>query len=184
MWRSLGRGTWTSEEQRHLGALEPFFVHALTVHDAGETPLVESDRTGLIIADTGGKVVYFSGTGRQLLFLATHPRNGPDTVFAGVDILPPRLLRLCRDLGRVFADDPAAAAPSYHCRNVWGGFNFRAQWLDGIDAASGLIAVTVSHQEPLPIRLIRKVERLPLSRRRRRSAGMPGWAAFVESSGI
>ena len=40
MWRSLGRGTWTSEEQRHLGALEPFFVHALTVHDAGETPLV------------------------------------------------------------------------------------------------------------------------------------------------
>ena len=60
---------------------------------------------------------------------------------------------------------PAAPAPSYHCRNIWGGFNFRAQWLEGIEAASGLIAITVGHQEPLPIRLIRNAERLPLSRR-------------------
>ena len=98
MWRSLGRGTWTSEEQRRLGALEPFFVHALTVHDSPETQLVEGDATGLIVADTAGRAVYFTAAGKELLFLATHPQNGPDTVFAGVDVLPPRLVRLCKDL--------------------------------------------------------------------------------------
>jgi DNA-binding CsgD family transcriptional regulator len=164
LWRSLGRGTWSTEEKHHLAAIEPFLAHALTVHDAGEMPLVEGDHTGLIVADTEGKTVYFTAAGKQLLFLATHPRNAPGATFRGLEVLPPRLVRLCKDLARVFRDD-AAAAPSSYCRNVWGGFNFRAGWLEGIDAASRLIAITVSHSEPLPVRIIRNAERLPLSRR-------------------
>ena len=87
------------EEQRQLAALEPFFAHALNVHDAGETPLVESDQTGLIIADTEGRTVHFTAAGKRLLFLATHPRNGPGGVFH-LAALPPRLVRLCRDPAR------------------------------------------------------------------------------------
>jgi DNA-binding CsgD family transcriptional regulator len=165
MWRSLGKGAWTAEEKNRLGALEPFFVHALTVHDAGEMPLVDDGRTGLIIADTAGKTIYFTAAGKRSLFLATHPRNGPGTTFQRLEALPPALIRLCKDLARVFSDDATAAAPSYSCLNIWGRFHFRAQWMEGVDAAAGLVAITVSHEEPLPIRLIRSAERLPLSRR-------------------
>lgn len=165
LWRSLGRGTWTAEEKHRLAELERFFVHALTVHDAGETPLVERDRTGLVIADTEGKVIYFTAEGKRLLFLATHPRHGPGVVLHKLEVLPPWLVRLCKDLARVFCDDPAASAPSYYCRNNWGSFNFRAHWMDATAAAPSLVAITVTHREPLPIRLIRSTERLPLSGR-------------------
>jgi DNA-binding CsgD family transcriptional regulator len=165
LWRSLGKGAWSAEEKDRLAGLEPFFVHALTIHDAGETTLVEGRETGLIVADTAGKVVYLTTAGKRLLFLATHPRNGPGADFRRIDLLPPRLVSLCRNLARVFANDPVAPAPSYFCRNIWGGFSFRAQWLEGVDSESGLVAITVSHHEPLPIRLIRNAERLPLSRR-------------------
>ena len=165
LWRSLGSGTWTPEEMRQLAALEPFFIHALTVHDGGATPLVESDAIGLIVASSEGKPIHFSTEGKRLLFLATHPRNGPDTEFRPPGELPARLIRLCQDLAGVFAEDRSAAAPTYYCRNIWGGFSFRAQWMEGNDSQSGLIGITVTHREPLPVRLVHSVERLPLSRR-------------------
>ena len=56
--------------------------------------------------------------------------------------------------------------PAYHCQNVWGAFTFHAQWLDEAEAPSGLIGITISHQEPLPIRLMRSIEHLQLSARR------------------
>ena len=65
----------------------------------------------------------------------------------------------------VFSDAAAGAAPTCHHANVWGGFTFRAQWLEKDDPASGLIAITISHKVPLPIRLMRSVQKLPLSRR-------------------
>ena len=66
---------------------------------------------------------------------------------------------------RIFSDDASASAPTCHHSNVWGGFTFRAQWLEKDDPASGLIAITISHKVPLPIRLMRNVQKLPLSRR-------------------
>ena len=80
-------------------------------------------------------------------------------------MLPPPLARICRDVFRVFSDDPVPSAPVYHHRNVWGGFRFEAQWLNASDSASGLIGITVSHQEPVGLRLARHVAELPLSRR-------------------
>jgi len=82
-----------------------------------------------------------------------------------VPVLPAPLVRICQNLNRVSSGDADASAPVYHHRNVWGGFRFRAEWLDGNDPASGLIAITVTHQEPLPITLTRNIGRLPLSRR-------------------
>ena len=74
-------------------------------------------------------------------------------------------MRLCRDLAKVFAGDPFATAPVQHHRNVWGGFTFRGHWLEGEDPASGLVAIAIGYEEPLPIRLMRSLERQPLSRR-------------------
>jgi DNA-binding CsgD family transcriptional regulator len=48
---------------------------------------------------------------------------------------------------------------------VWGGFVFRAYWLEAADSGSALIGITVTHQEPVPIRIMRSIRRWSLSPR-------------------
>jgi DNA-binding CsgD family transcriptional regulator len=166
MYRGSKDRPWTHEEKRRLASLEPFLAHALREGSAIDGPLVESGQTGTIVADTAGRPVHFTSAGRRLLQLVTHPRVAPDTDFAGFGQFPPAVVRICRDLSRIFADDPVSAvAPTYHHRNVWGGFRFSAAWLDGADQSGGLIAITITHEEPLPVKLMRRVGELPLSRR-------------------
>ena len=165
VFRSPGEAPFTAADRRRLAALEPFVAHALTDHGTGGVPLVDSGKNGLIVANGEGAPIYFSREGRRLLFLATHPRYVPDAAERGSAVLPPALAQICRDLVLVFEDKAPAAAPAYQCQNVWGGFSFRAQWLEGATPQSGLIGITVSHQEPLPIKLLRRASELPLSPR-------------------
>jgi DNA-binding CsgD family transcriptional regulator len=79
--------------------------------------------------------------------------------------LPPPLARLARALAAVFEADAAWAAPVHHHRNGWGEFVFRAYWLDGADTEPPLVGIRINRQEPLPVRLLRRMERLPLSER-------------------
>jgi DNA-binding CsgD family transcriptional regulator len=165
IWRSPSAGSWTSQDKRRLASLGNFFVHALMVKAAPVTPLVDGGENGLIIADATGKPVYFSAEGLRLLFLATSPRRAPGISVSRSPGLPAAVTQLCRNLSRIFSDDASAAAPIHHHANIWGGFTFRASWLDRDDGASRLIAITVSHRVPLPIRLARGSAKLPLSRR-------------------
>jgi DNA-binding CsgD family transcriptional regulator len=163
--RSPGERRFTPEDRRRLAGLESFLAHAFADERASSAALVESGAIGLIIADSAGRPVYFSGEGRRLLFLATHPRTEPCASVRRGASLPPALVRLCRTLGRVFSDDPSAAAPVHHHRNVWGGFSFRAHWLEAAGPGARLIGITVSHQEPLPVKLTHNLQHLALSRR-------------------
>ena len=84
--------------------------------------------------------------------LGEHVESGPRLPFSG-------------KLSQIFCDNARASRPTYHHPNAGGDFTFRAQWLDQDDPAAGLIGITISHMVPLPIRLIRGIKRLPLSRR-------------------
>ena len=165
LYRGPNEPPWSLEEKQRLAALEPFFAIALKEESKSDVPLVDGGRSGLIVADVTGKPIYFSNDGLHLLHLVTRPRETVDTVFAPSNVLPAPLLQLCRNLVQVFSGDPFAASPSFYHRNIWGGFTFRAQWLEGSDNASGLIGITVSHQEPLQVRMMRNIQHLPLSRR-------------------
>ena len=165
IFRSPGDKHFSQEEKRRLAALEDFFVHALKDQADTDVPLVEREpqrhdhrrserKTDLSLDD------------RPRAAVSRHPpRNlAPGSIRIQWNVLPPRLRQLCRDLGRVFSDDDAPP-PAYFHRNVLGGFTFRAHWLHGDDPAHRLIAITVSHQEPLPVRLVRQAGELPLTRR-------------------
>jgi DNA-binding CsgD family transcriptional regulator len=166
LYRELGARWFSSEEKRRLSDLEPFLARALAEPSKSDAPVADSGKRGLVVADTEGRALHFSAEGRRLLFLATHPRVASTTHYSGVDTLPVPLVRLCTDLARIFGDDPCPSAPVYHCQNVWGAFTFHAQRLEGTNAVSGLIGITISHQEPLPIRLMRSIECLGFSTRR------------------
>ncbi len=165
MHRALGDDHWSAEEKRKLGNLEPFFAHAMTAQATGDEPMADNGNSGLIVADRAGKLISFSPQGGQLLFLATQEQVAPGAVLKRSIALPPPLVRLCRDLARTFSDDATASAPTYHHQNVWGGFQFRAHWLDRSDPNSGLIGIAVNHKEPIAVRLIRRVGELPLTGR-------------------
>jgi DNA-binding CsgD family transcriptional regulator len=150
---------------RRLAFLEPFFVHALTTPAASEATLVDSGEIGLIIANSAGKPIHFSAEGRRLLFLVTNPGNASGPTSRQPAVLPAPVAQLCQNLSQIFGHDSSACAPTYRHSNVWGGFTFRAQWLDEDHPASGLIGILVRHTVPLPIRLVQSVKGLPLSRR-------------------
>jgi DNA-binding CsgD family transcriptional regulator len=106
--------------------------------------------------------------------------QGLEFDFSGTDALPSPLVQLCRDLDRVFLNDLSASAPAYSCRNVWGGFSFRAHWLEGAGSSSGLIGITISHQEPLPVRLAQSIEHFRLSRRQAEVCLLMAMGASIE----
>ena len=164
LYTSPGARSWTAEEKHRLARLEPFFAHALMARGEDDGLLAEGSRSGIIVADEAGRPLHLSAEARRLLFLATHPRNAPGRSSDGFPTLPEAVVRICRNLSRASLGDPAASAPTCHHRNVWGGFRFRAEWL-GTRDGSGLIAVSINHEEPLLLRLSRGVNSLPLTRR-------------------
>jgi DNA-binding CsgD family transcriptional regulator len=109
--------------------------------------------------------LYFSAEGHKLLFLATSSEKAPGMSVGRSTVLPTAVTQPCRSLCVIFADDAAVSAPIYHHSNAWGRFTFRAEWLDHDDPGSGLVAVIVRHEVPLPVRLTRGAAKLPLSSR-------------------
>lgn len=163
IWRSPSGAQWSAEDKRKLAGVESFFIHAITAPASDEGPLVEDGEHGLIIANAEGKPVYMSPEGRRLLFLAANPRSAHRGKASFSTALPAPVIRLCQRLARIFSDDAVDGAPIHRHANIWGGFVFRAEWLEG--AGSGLVGITISHQAPMPLRLHREVAKLGLSPR-------------------
>jgi len=166
LWRSKGESPFTPAEESRLARLEPFVAHALTRRgNPDNVPLVESGQSGLIIADREGQPVHLSPQGRRLLFLMTHPRVAPGDNSDMTAWLRPAVAALSRHLVGIFEKDARAPPPVFRHRNVWGGFIFRAYWLDTADSIPCFIGITVVHEEPLLLRLMRETRNFPLSRR-------------------
>lgn len=154
-----------------LSSIIPYLAQALTSPPPEVLePMVDSGGEGLVIVDIAGKVQFMSAEARRLLCLAQHPPVSTRAVRrgSGEPIFPAGALRMCQRLLDVFegkAQD--VGAPVWHDRKSWGMFVFRSHWLE-LDAPdpTRLIGVTIRHQEPLPFKVLRQLERLPpLSRR-------------------
>jgi DNA-binding CsgD family transcriptional regulator len=165
LYREAQDRKWSPQDKRRLAGLESFFAQALRTESSTVGPLADSGKSGLIIADKTGKPVHLSKEGRHLLYLATHPYLTPSTNFDRLGMLPTALVRICRDIDRIFSDNPVPSAPVYYHRNIWGGFRFEAQWLNASDPGSGFIGITVSHEEPTGLRMARSVAKLQLTAR-------------------
>ncbi len=170
VWRDLDDAPFTVQDKRRLQDLEPFIAHALNAcgqAKATQAPLVDEDeRVGLVIVDRTGKIQHISAEGQKLLFLATNPRNTPRTAVCGSVQLPAQIIDLCRNLAAVFeGKEGISSTPAYRICNPWGGFVFRAYWLDHSDPLDSLIGITIKHQIPMIIKVIERMERFSLSRR-------------------
>lgn len=153
-------------EIRRMQRLQAFVTHAMTRCDADpERMMAESGESGLVIVDPQGRPAGLSPRGRQLLFLATHPRLDARTKRQRDARLPAPVRALCERLHAVCTNDAAAVIPVLRHRNVWGGFVFRAYQLDAGSCWPGYIGIAVTREVPLRLRLTRGALNLCLSGR-------------------
>jgi len=165
LWRAPGESKFSRQDKARLRRLEPFIAHALSPASESEVPLVEREDGGVIVVDRGGLVQHISPHARTLLFYALHPQVAPGKVGVRFGLLPPAVRRLCDSLVAAFESRDPPAPPMCEVVNGWGRFTFRAHWLEGANSPSALIGITVSHREPLPLRLMRRMIDLPLTSR-------------------
>jgi DNA-binding CsgD family transcriptional regulator len=159
---------FTAYEARILEFVAPFIAHASADANLGEA-LTDSDDRGLIVATRQGKIEYLSPHARRLLLMVTEPEWSSKAHWrqAQRNVLPPEVAALCQSLARVFQGGMPSTAPVWQHQNAWGGFTFRAYWLqpDKSLQSSALMGITVERLEPLTLRLLRQLDRLQLSRR-------------------
>jgi DNA-binding CsgD family transcriptional regulator len=165
--RSEGEHEFTPRELALLTSLESYFSHAF-VPATNKHLLVDGDDDedqGILVTDCDGRIKYLSQQARVLLFYATNQEVAPGKIRSGKQDLSPPIARLARLLTQTFGRQGSSAPPVHYQQNGWGEFTFRAYWLDGRDKEPPLVGIRIKRREPVPIRLLRKIEHLPLSER-------------------
>ena len=122
-----------------------------------------------MILSRSAKVAYSSARARQILHLA----SGEWGARAGARrrIGPAAALQSVYDRLVCIFEERAAPPPVVEDRNPAGRFIYRAHWLDSERAGeAALVAVTVQHQEPVPLVMLRKLHAAGLSARQKEVA--------------
>ena len=153
---------FTDKEQQQAAQLSPYLTHALQKRPDTSITYADGGITSLIITNPNGEIVYFAKEAQRLLTLATqlecYISGQPFTLQ-----LPPALTAMCHNLDAIFKGE-AAMPPLYTHINPRGKFVFRAYWLDKLNhEPGGLIGITIEHQEPQDLIVMRAVKATTLS---------------------
>jgi DNA-binding CsgD family transcriptional regulator len=150
-------------DQNYCRQIQPYLAHALQDAPQNELSYHNNGEHGLAIADNSGRILYLCHRAKHLLLLATlslsHPEQGSNSIQ-----LPATISAICKNLDKIFKNKPAPA-PAFTINNVHGRFIFNAHWLEnnGMTEPGGLIGVTIQHQEPQALKILRALKDLPLS---------------------
>jgi DNA-binding CsgD family transcriptional regulator len=145
-----------------LARLLPHIAHAWVSPNCCEGPWIDSKDSGLILMNPAGDVLHLCPVAKHLLFYAAQSRAPK------VDWKDTRTITqaLCRQLQAVFRGVEGAAPPAWQRQNAFGRFVFRAYRLNAAPLAQDeLIGVTVQRQVPLQVKLLERMDSLPLSPR-------------------
>jgi DNA-binding CsgD family transcriptional regulator len=155
--RYVGHGVAGGGEARQEG------VATLTFEDTDDEAMLVTDRSGVIRNATE--------KGRRLLLLATTSDINPQSLRSSVNERAVAALRmLCQKLDAV-ARGEDASPPVMTFETKWGRHVMRAYWLnDDYESADALIGVRIQRQEPMILRFVRAMARLPLSPQQREIA--------------
>ena len=150
--------------------LSPYVSHALAAQDHTELHYTDSGQSGMLVMNCEGLILYQSDAAKQLLALSqfqafNHKGHHADPIHA-------QLKQLCRNLNAIF-EDKTAPPPSWSHTNANGRFNFRAHWLKPCTPEpGGLIGINIELQEPLELKILRALGKLPLSPTQRQVAAL------------
>jgi DNA-binding CsgD family transcriptional regulator len=149
-------------EQTVIVRLMPYMAHAMKATTNKDIEYCENGTTGIVVMDCQGSVLHQSQAAKKILALASSPVITSDAARLKVALLT-KLAQLCRNLDTIYRGGDAAP-PSWCHINSRGRFIFRAQWLDNpAREPGGLIGMTIEHQEPQLLKILRALQDTPLS---------------------
>ncbi len=161
IYRPRQHKPFNNREQALCMQLVPYLAHALAGNDQ-DIRYGRPGANGIIVMDRQGKILYLTSEAKALLTLACYPvlSLAARRQEAGVSA---QLARVCQNLHAI-AQGKQARPPSWNHTNGRGRFTFRASWLDKLNYEQDrLIGVTIQHQEPLVLQILRALRSLPLS---------------------
>jgi DNA-binding CsgD family transcriptional regulator len=177
LYRPADAPAFSARERNDLASVMKYVAHGVATADA---PLPESlaaysfqdseDET-MLVTDRAGNIRHGSEKAHRLLLLATTSEINPATLRAAVSDRPMQVLKtLCARLEAI-ARGEDSAPPTMTLDTKWGRHVLRAYWLDDDPFASdALVGVRVQRQEPMILRFVEAMGRLPLSPQQREIA--------------
>lgn len=164
LYQTSQQDAFNQDELELLMRLLPYVARALTTPQQEDIEYCAQGNTGLMLLDIHNTLIYQSEAAKELLALAKYPLINPqNSPYWGNNNLDAKIRALCKRLtglchGKI--DQP----PSFCHINGFGRFNFHAEWLDKSDGeADGLVGVTIEHQEPILLKILRGLAYLPLT---------------------
>jgi DNA-binding CsgD family transcriptional regulator len=177
LYRPADAPAFTAHESTDLTSVMKYIAHGIALGDAPLPADVagyafrDSEDEAMLVTDRTGRIRHGSEKARRLLLLATTGDINRASLRAAVNHPPAQALRLlCSRLDAV-ARGKESAAPALTLENKWGRHVLRACWLDDDPGASdALIGVRVQRQEPMILKFVEAMARLPLSSQQREIA--------------
>ncbi|MGY6277905.1 helix-turn-helix transcriptional regulator [Methylomonas sp. MgM2] len=161
LFRPRSQKAFQSQDQAQLMRLVPYLAHAYRIDSDAAPEFSPDGRSGMLVMNTQGAILYQSPEAKQLLVQAQYPRLL--TEMRQQDRLLAKLAELCRNLQGIYRGH-ALPPPSFSHSGPNGQFLFHAYWLESYDQQpDGLIGMSIEHREPLTLKILRCMRESPLS---------------------
>ena len=164
LFRDASSRRFSHRDVRRLQTLLPYLAVLMSDSARPGMEYTPPATSAVVIVDARGRVQSLSQGGQNVLRQALNP--GSSTHADVSDALASVTKRLLRQLraSMLAAGGRECAPPIVEVRNGRGLFTFRAHWLmSEDDRTHAHVCIIVNHAEPLALRLMRGLARLPLS---------------------
>jgi DNA-binding CsgD family transcriptional regulator len=180
LYRPQDAPAFTPRERADLASVMRYVAHGIAGDESrAREPSVESfsfedsDDEAMLVTDRNGVIRHASEKGRRLLLLATTSEINPSSLKASVNERATQALRALTGRLDAVARGEEPTPPVMVLDTKWGRHIMRAYWLDDdYKAADALIGVRIQRQEPMILRFVQAMGRLPLSPQQREIALM------------
>ena len=178
LYRPPDAPAFSPRERADLASVMRYVGHGIAGDDArpqdGEAfAFQDSDDEAMLVTDRAGTIRHASEKGRRLLLLATTSDISPASLKSMVNERAATTLKSLVARLDAVARGEESSPPSMVLDTKWGRHILRAYWLDDDSRSAGaLVGVRIQRQEPMILRFVQAMGRLPLSPQQREIALM------------
>jgi DNA-binding CsgD family transcriptional regulator len=173
LYRATDAPPFSARERADLTSVVRYISHgvaagmASTMNGAGSYQ--DTDDEAMLVLE-GGAIRHASEKARRLLLLATTSEINAASLGAAVNERASLALKQVCDRLQAVGRGEDSAPPAITLESKWGRYVMRAYWLDDDRSARAPIGVRIQRQEPMILRFVQAMGRLPLSPQQREIA--------------
>lgn len=172
LYRATDAPPFSARERADLTSVMRYVSHGVAAGNSpvnGSSAFQDTDDEALLVLE-GGSIRHGSEKARRLLLLATTSEINAATLGATVNERASQALRqVCERLQAVGCGEDTAP-PAITLESKWGRYVMRAYWLDDDRSPRAPVGVRIQRQEPMILRFVQAMGRLPLSPQQREIA--------------